>query len=163
MYELTFTDPELAGQIIDEMRRRQMQPKHELDILEGDLLVNNHYFDEAAAFYLAALNDDSVKNDPDTHMSLLHRMITCCDGIHDDNSTTQYVKQLLEEARRHGNKPMESVALFNMGKLTYYQEDKDLGYELIDEAIKLMEQSDYAYNAIQLQYAADNATTRRIV
>ena len=152
VYELTFTDPELAGQIIDEMRRRQMQPKHELDILEGDLLVNNHYFDEAAAFYLSALNDDSVKNDPDTHMSLLHRMITCCDGIHDDNSTTQYVKQLLEEARRHGNKPMESVALFNMGKLTYYQEDKDLGYELIDEAIKLMEQSDYAYKYDNLRY-----------
>ena len=152
VYELTFTDPELAGQIIDEMRRRQMQPKHELDILEGDLLVNNHYFDEAAGFYLSALDNDSVKNDPDTHMSLLHRMITCSDGIHDDNATTQYVKLLLDEAREHGNKPMESIALFNMGKLTYYQEDKDLGYELIYEAIKLMEQSDYAYKYDNLRY-----------
>lgn len=152
VYELTFSDPELGGRIISEMRRRQVEPKHELDILEGDLLVNNHYFDEAAELYLAALASDSVSTDPDTHMAVLHRLITCYDGIHDDRNTTKYVKLLLDEARRHGSKHMESIAMFNMGKLTYYQEDKKLGYELISEAIRLMERSDYAYKYDNLRY-----------
>lgn len=152
VYELTFSDPELAGRIISEMRRRQVEPKHELDILEGDLLVNNHYFDEAAELYLAALASDSVSTDPDAHMGVLHRLITCYDGKHDDRNTTKYVKLLLDEARQHGSKHMESIAMFNMGKLTYYQEDKELGYELIKEAIALMERSDYAYKYDNLRY-----------
>lgn len=45
VYELTFSDPELAGRIISEMRRRQVEPKYGLNILEGDLLIDNRYFD----------------------------------------------------------------------------------------------------------------------
>ena len=140
VYELTFTDMETAKRIIDEMRRRHLQPKHELDMLEGDLLINNRYFDEAAAFYLAALESDSVVNDPDTYMSLLHRMISCYDGVHDEKNTARYVELLLKEARASGNKAMEAIALFNMGKMAYYQEDEENGYKLMLEATAMMEQ-----------------------
>ena len=152
VYELTFSDPNMAKSIIDEMRRRKLLPEHELDFIEGDLLVNNHYFDEAAVLYLEALESDSVKSDPNTRMSLLHRMITCYDGIHDDKNTTKYVKLLLDEARKNHNKPMESIALFNMGKLSYYQEDEELAYKLMYEAIDIMKQSDYPYKYDNLRY-----------
>ena len=152
VYELTFSDPNMAKSIIDEMRRRKLLSEHELDFIEGDLLVNNHYFDEAAVLYLEALESDSVKSDPNTRMSLLHRMITCYDGIHDDKNTTKYVKLLLDEARKNHNKPMESIALFNMGKLSYYQEDEDLAYKLMYEAIDIMKRSDYAYKYDNLRY-----------
>lgn len=152
VYELTFTDMETAKRIIDEMRRRHLQPKHELDMLEGDLLINNRYFDEAAAFYLAALESDSVVNDPDTYMSLLHRMISCYDGVHDEKNTARYVELLLKEARASGNKAMEAIALFNMGKMAYYQEDEENGYKLMLEATAMMERCDYAYKYDNLRY-----------
>ena len=138
VYNLTFTDMETALRIVGEMRTRHMQPAYELDMLEGDLWCNNRYFDKAIPLYLKALQNDSAKNDASTHMSLLHRMISCYDGKHDDANTTKYVKLLLEEARKNNDKPMESIAMFNMGKLTYYQEDKELGYNLIKEAIEIM-------------------------
>ncbi len=152
VYELTFTDMATAKRIIDEMRRRELLPKHELDMLEGDLLINNRYYDEAAKLYLAALESDSVKNDTTTHMSLLHRMISCYDGVHDDKNTATYVKLLLDEARATGDKAMEAIALFNMGKMAYYQEDKKNGYELMKEATAIMEQCDYAYKYDNLRY-----------
>lgn len=152
VYQFTFTDAEMAKQIIDEMRRQNKLPKHELDLLEGDLWYNNHYFDEAVVLYLAALDNDSVKADADAHMSLLHRMISCYDGMHDDRNTTKYVKLLLDEARANGDKAMESVAMFNMGKLIYYQEDKKQGYKLIHDAIAIMERSDYDYKYDNLRY-----------
>lgn len=152
VYELTFSDPDMAKSIIDEMRHRKLLPGHELDFLEGDLMVNHRYYDEAAALYLKALENDSVKNDPATHMSLLHRMITCYDGRNDNRNTTKYVKLLLDEARKNHDKPMESIALFNMGKLSYYQEDKELAYKLMYEAIGIMKQSDYAYKYDNLRY-----------
>ena len=39
-----------------------------------------------------------------------------------------------------------------MGKMLYYQEDKQRGYERIREAIGLMEQSDYKYKYDNLRY-----------
>lgn len=152
VYNLTFTDMETALRIVGEMRTRHMQPAYELDMLEGDLWCNNRYFDKAIPLYLKALQNDSAKNYASTHMSLLHRMISCYDGKHDDANTTKYVKLLLEEARKNNDKPMESIAMFNMGKLTYYQEDKELGYKLIKEAIDIMEHSDYDYKYDNLRY-----------
>lgn len=39
-----------------------------------------------------------------------------------------------------------------MGKMIYYQEDKERGYQLVNEAIDLMKQSDYKYKYDNLRY-----------
>ena len=59
---------------------------------------------------------------------------------------------LLQKAEQCGNKEMKSIALFNMGKMIYYQEDKPRGYEMIKEAISQMKQTDYKYKYDNLRY-----------
>lgn len=152
VYELIFTDPDMAQNIVMEMREREIEPETELDIVEGDILYNNDYFNKALVFYHKALDDDSLQDNPDEYLGVIHRLISCYDGLHDEVATAKYTQLLMKEARKHGCKHMESVALFQMGKMAYYQGKEQSGYRLIEEAISLMKQSDYAYKYDNLRY-----------
>ena len=79
-------------------------------------------------------------------------MISCYDCLHDEAKKARYVRLLLQRAEQCGNMEMKSVALFNMGKMVYYQEDKPRGYEMIKEAISLMKRTDYTYKYDNLRY-----------
>lgn len=84
VYELIFTDPDMAQNIVMEMREREIEPETELDIVEGDILYNNDYFNKALVFYHKALEDDSLQGNPDEYLGVIHRLISCYDGLHDD-------------------------------------------------------------------------------
>ena len=152
IYEYTFSDTVKAARIISLMRKRRLAPEHVLDIAEGDLLFNNGRYNAALPFYKSALVSDSVRNNDTEYMEQLHRLISCYDCLHDEVSKTDCVERLLEKARACGDKAMQSVALFNMGKMAYYQEDKEKGYRLIDEAVTLMEDARYKYKYDNLRY-----------
>ena len=47
---------------------------------------------------------------------------------------------------------MQSVALFNMGKMLYYQGNKEKGYEYLEQAIEMMSKTDYRYKYDNLRY-----------
>jgi len=152
IYEFTFSDQEKAKRIIGLMRDRKLEPGYVLDIAEGDLYFNNGKYNEALIYYTRALNSDSVRNNNTEYMEQLHRMISCYDCLHDEVKKTEYVKLLLKKAEDCGNKEMRSVALFNMGKMVYYQEDKERGYQIIKEAITEMKLSEYKYKYDNLRY-----------
>lgn len=152
IYEYTFSDTVKAARIINTMRSRKLASVHVLDIAQGDLLFNNGRYNAALPYYEKALRSDSVKADDDEYMDMLHRMISCYDCLHDEKMKTLYVDSLLQKAEACGNKAMQSVALFNMGKMVYYQKNKERGYELIEEAIRLMEEADYKYKFDNLRY-----------
>ncbi len=147
-----FSDTALAKRIIVEMRRHRLSPQHTLDISEGDLLSNNGRYQSALPFYERALGSKAVRADAKEYMSLLHRMITCYDGLHDDKRKTKYVKLLLNKAKACGDKPMHSIALYNMGKTIYYQKKKAEGYRMMKEAVALMHSAKYEYKYDNLRY-----------
>lgn len=152
IYKYTFTDSEKARQIIRLMRERNLEEDFVLDIAEGDLLSNNGRYREALNFYNRALKNQSVIKDAEEYMDLLHRLISCYDGLHNDEKEAECVQLLLDKAEQCGNRAMKSVALFNMGKMIYYQQDKQRGYDLIKEAIEIMEGSDYKNKYYNLRY-----------
>lgn len=152
VYEYTFSDPEKAHRIVESMRKQKTEPAFLLDLMEGDLYFNNKKYTDALVFYTRALNSDSIRNNAIEYMEQLHRMISCYDGLHDAANKTRYVKLLLDKAEQTGNKEMKSIALFNMGKMVYDEEDKLRAYQLIKEAIGLMEQSDYRKKYDNLRY-----------
>lgn len=152
IYEYTFSDTAKAARIIDLMRERRLAPEHVLDIAEGDLLFNNGRYNAALPFYKSALASDSIRNNDAEYMEQLHRLISCYDCLHDEARKADCVERLQEKAKACGSKAMQSVALFNMGKMAYYQEDKEKGYELIGEAVALMEDTDYKYKYDNLRY-----------
>lgn len=152
VYEYTFSDFDKAQQIMEKLRGRKALPLFRLDIVEGDLYFNTGKYYQALKFYKRALKSDSVKADDRLYMEQVHRMISSYDCLHDELKKANYVKLLLQKAKECGNREMESIALFNMGKMVYYQEDKQQGYKLMNEAIELMKNTDYKYKYDNLRY-----------
>ena len=152
VYEYTFTNFPLACRIMDQLRERNLLPPHQLDITEGDLYFNNGYYHRALKVYRRALDSDSVRLNDTEYMEQLHRMISTYDCLHNDVKKTKYVRLLLDKAQACGNHPMHSIALFNMGKMLYYQGNRERGYEYIQKAIYEMSQTDYKYKYDNLRY-----------
>ena len=152
IYEYTFSDFGKAVRIIEQMRERKLLPVHRLDIAEGDLYFNTGRYRQGLKFYNRALESDSVRKNDTDYMEQLHRMISSYDCLHDEAQKARYVELLFEKAKACNNLEMQSIALFNMGKMIYYQEDKERGYQLVNEAIDLMKQSDYKYKYDNLRY-----------
>jgi AraC-like DNA-binding protein len=152
VYEYTFTDFAKAEQIMHELRIRQKLPDFRLDMVEGDLYFNTGTYYRALKFYHRALDNDSVRLDDHRFMEQVHRLISCYDCLHNETRKAQYVDILLNKAEQCGDKAMQSVALFNMGKMLYYQGNKDKGYEYMQRAADLMEETDYTYKYDNLRY-----------
>lgn len=152
IYKFTFSDQKKARQIIQRMRDRKIESEFVLDVAEGDLYFNNGKYNDALVFYKRVLESDSIENNDTEYMEQLHRMISCYDCLHNEAEKAKYVKLLLAKAEKCRNIEMKSVALFNMGKMIYYQEDKEQAYQLIKNAIALMKQADYKYKYDNLRY-----------
>lgn len=152
VYEYTFSDFDKAVRIMEELRKRETISSYRLDVTEGDLYFNTGRYLQALKFYKRAMESDSVRNNAQEYMEQAHRMISSYDCLHDEVRKANYVRLLLQKAEECGNMEMKSIALFNMGKMLYYQEDKSRGYELIKEAIELMKRTDYKYKYDNLRY-----------
>lgn len=152
VYEYTFSDFPLACRIMDELRLRKKLPPHRLDLLEGDLYYNGGYHYRALKSYRNAIESDSIRRNDEDYMDLLHRMITIYDALQNDQKRAQYVQLLMDKAQATGNKAMHAVALFNLGKMLYYQGNRDRGYEYIYRAIDEMKDTDYKYKYDNLRY-----------
>lgn len=152
VYEYTFSDFDKALQIMGELRKRNSLPKFKLDITEGDLYFNTGKYYQALKFYGRALQSDSIQADDQQNMEQIHRMISCYDCLHNETKKAQYVEMLLKKSKQCGNEAMQSVALFNMGKMLYYQGNKEKGYEFMLQAVELMERTDYKYKYDNLRY-----------
>ncbi len=99
VYRYTFSDTELSEKIMAELRRQGRQPAYELDMTEGDLYYNTGRIFIATRFYKVALAAKAVKRDEQKSMKLLHRLISCYDGLYDEERKAVTVDLLLQKAR----------------------------------------------------------------
>lgn len=152
VYEVTFTDPELGHRIIDAMRERTDIDDYTLNILEGDLYFNNHKATQALIYYRRTLESDSVKSNAENRKEVWHRMISCFDLLHDEDSKMQYAKQLMQLAIETDDKPTEAIAKFAMGKSFYNQRNTSMGFKYMRQATAMMRESDYRHKYDNLRY-----------
>lgn len=152
VYKYTFSDFDRAQQIMDELRKKQRGPEYKLNIAEGDLYFNTGHYYQALRFYGRALDSKPVQIDAKQQMELFHRMISCYDCVHNETKKAQYVAMLLKKAEACGDEAMQSVALFNMGKMLYYEGNKDKGYQYMQQAAEQMRGTDYQYKYDNLRY-----------
>ena len=152
VYDYTFSDFGKAEYIMQELRKRKKLPDFKLDITEGDLYFNTGQYYRALKFYKRALENDSVQLDDNRTMEQIHRMISCYDCLHNETKKAQYVDLLMKKAKQCDNKEMQSIAIFNMGKMLYYQGNKNNGYDYMQRAADLMEETDYKYKYDNLRY-----------
>lgn len=152
VYELMFTDYDAACTMMDELRRQSGLPQWQLDITEGDLHFNNGKARLALEFYTRASSAKEVAADRERELDLIHRRISCYDALHDDAAKTALCRELYDKASAAGNAPLQSIALFNLGKTAYLQEDRQKGYRLMEEAVQIMESSEYEYRYDNLTY-----------
>lgn len=152
VYRYMFSDTPKAQTIMDALRARKKLPDWELDYIEGDLYFNTVRYYKALKFYKRVLDSDKAKKDDQLQMELLHRMISCYDCIHNEAKKGEYVDKLMKKARECGDKAMQSVALFNLGKSIYAHGNRREGAARMEEAAQMMENSDYKYKYDNLRY-----------
>ena len=152
IYKYLYTDRTRSEQIMTEMRRRGTLPVWELDYIEGDLHYNTGRHREALTHYAAALESRHAKGNDTLRMELLHRQISCYDGLHDEVNKMRCIDRLMTLAKELGDKPMESIALFNMGKSLRYQGDKERGYKYMEQGAAMMAGTDYRLKYDNLRY-----------
>ncbi|WP_418697814.1 helix-turn-helix domain-containing protein [Bacteroides sp.] len=152
VYRYTFSNFPLACRIMDRLHAQAQLPAHRLDITEGDLYFNNGYYHRALKYYHRALLSDSIRLSDDAYMDQLHRLISTYDCLHNDDKKAHYIDLLLRKADATHNRPMHSIALFNLGKMLYYQGNKSEGYQHMHQAIGEMQQTDYEYKFDNLRY-----------
>ena len=152
VYKYTFSDFDKAQQVMEQLRKRKSLSMFRMDVVEGDLYFNVGQYYKALKFYKRALDSDSVRNNDKNYMEQVHRMISCYDCLHNENKKSLYVYLLLKRAEQCGDKAMQSVALFNLGKMLYYQGNKEKGYEYLEQAIEMMSKTDYRYKYDNLRY-----------
>lgn len=152
IYKYLYTDRSKSERIMAEMRRRSTLPAWELDYIEGDLNYNTGRNREALKHYNAALESRHAKGNDTLRMELLHRQISCYDGLHDEVNKMRCIKRLMALAKKLGDKPMESIALFNMGKSLHYQGDKKRGYRYMEQGAEMMAATDYRLKYDNLRY-----------
>ena len=93
--------------------------------------------------YKNALAAKAVKRDEQMTMKLLHRLISCYDGLYDEKRKAETVKLLMQNAQEAGDSGMESIALFYLGKSLHEQGTKERGYVYMLQATEMMEKSHY--------------------
>ncbi|MGN1233154.1 MAG: helix-turn-helix transcriptional regulator [Candidatus Cryptobacteroides sp.] len=152
VYELMLTDYEQACRVMERLRQESGLPQWQLDITEGDLHFNNGKWRLALEFYTRASSSPELAKDAERSLELIHRRISCYDCLHDDVSKSALCKELYEKASEMENAPMQSIALFNLGKTTYLQENKESGFRMMEEAVEIMENADYEYRYDNLSY-----------
>lgn len=79
-------------------------------------------------------------------------MIFCYDCLYNENKKLLYVYLFLKRVEQCGDKVMQFVVLFNMGKMLYYQGNKEKGYEYLEQVIEMMLKMDYWYKYDNLCY-----------
>ncbi|MGM9747637.1 MAG: AraC family transcriptional regulator, partial [Candidatus Cryptobacteroides sp.] len=127
VYELMLTDYEEACKVMKRLRQESGLPQWQLDITEGDLHFNNGKWRLALEYYTRASSSPDLTKDKERSLELIHRQISCYDCLHDDAAKSDLCKELYKKANEMGNAPMQSIALFNLGKTTYLQENKESG------------------------------------
>lgn len=164
VYHYMFSDTKKAEAIMEALRERKKLPDWELDYTEGDLWFNTGRYFRALKCYTRVLESDKAKRDNTLRMDMLHRMISCYDCIHNEARKAEYMELLLDAAKACGDKAMQAVALFNIGKSQYNQGNKESGYRHMEEATRMMEESDhknkydnlrYHYNTLLVYYEKD--------
>ena len=154
VYEYTFSDTPLAERIMAELRKQGKQVSYELDMTEGDLYYNTGRFIMGTRFYKSALSARAVKQDATKKMKLLHRLISCYDGLYDEEEKSKTIRQLIHEAKLANDMGMESIALFYLGKSLHEQDSKERGYAYMLQALRIMEKShyDHKYDNLRADY-----------
>ena len=152
VYRFMFSNTKKAEAIMATLRDKGKMPEWELDYTEGDLYYNTGRNYRALKLYSKALASKTARKKPALRMDLLHRMISCYDMMHNESRKAECVKRLLDEAKACGDKAMQAVALFNMGKSEYNQGDHNGGCQRMEQAARMMAATNYEYKYDNLRY-----------
>lgn len=104
---------------------------------QANELYNAQQYHEALATYEQALS----KADADGRLTLRQDIVDCHLALGDDTEARTLLGQLVSAAHESGNAYAEAEASFALGEQLYDAGDHKAGYDYMNEAVRLMEQS----------------------
>lgn len=108
---------------------------------QADSLYNCMQFREAYEVYLGLLDNYEVKKDNEKKLVVLNDLCDVCDVLSRKSELMSYLQQMLDISIATGNDYFHSTALMMLGKRLYYEGDKVKSFDFIEQAVKLMANS----------------------
>ncbi len=165
VYYYSMSDPELAKDILGELRAGGDLPGYELDMIEGDYHFNNRNFRLASFFNERAVKNDSIRMDSAKYaMALTHATFPHIE-LQNYGKVAEYLNESIKIATEIGDDWILGESYMVFAIILHSHNDKEKAYEYFESAIEALERSDnpekYArlfdvYTNMALHKAQDN-------
>ena len=152
-YRTAKTDTSMA--IVQAMRKRQLAPEWQLDIVEADYCYATLDYTKALKLYERAYADEESRKDPATELALLKQLVHTHDILYNEVELMKCIHELRQKALKHKDEAYLAAADFVYGKRLHYHRQKEKGYSICIKAVEMMKNSNYTrkYNELCNNYA----------
>ena len=141
-FAIRYENRALAEQMLAEIRSRKLNTEYEIDRCQAYIHNNYMEFREALAIYERMLKSKDVRNDVEKRMEVLEDMCDAYDELSETVKLRDTIEQLYTLALEENDKYYQGQALYLLGCSLFNSGDFEGGIAQIEEALKLMGESD---------------------
>lgn len=131
--------PDSALHILDIMEREKLQPPCLINTQRGQVYYTQKHPELALIYLNKAYADDSLQTYPKSHLQLLSIMANIYKVKQDYERCIRYLDEGIRKARQTGDRQVETMMLFDMGKCYYAIFQYEEAYRCFNQAIAYAE------------------------
>ena len=137
IYSYNFTDLSKSLTLLRQLESAgKLQPYYSNEIM-GDLYYNRGNFFESMKYYKRGLYDDKASGDVGFQKKVIGKLLMCFDNNHNLAEMNRYAQMLKRLSADSHDPYMQSVVLFNEGKIAHSSGETDKSYVMLRQAIAL--------------------------
>ena len=141
IYAYNFTDMQKSLTLLKQMQSAGKLEPHVANEIMGDLYYNRGNFFESMKYYKRGLYDDRASGDTGFQQKVISKLLMCFDNNHNLAEMNRYAQMLKRLSADSHDAYMQSVVLFNEGKIAHTSGDVDKSYKMLRQAIALAKKS----------------------
>ena len=137
IYSYNFTDLQKSLSLLHQLESAGQIEPYSSNEIRGDLYYNRGNFFESLKYYKRGLYDERASGDIAFQQKVIGKLLMCFDNNHNLAEMNRYA-MMLKKLTADSNTPyMQSVVVFNEGKIAHSGGFTDKSYQMLRQAINL--------------------------
>ena len=137
IYSYNFTDLQKSLSLLRQLESAGQIEPYSSNEIRGDLYYNRGNFFESLKYYKRGLYDERASGDIAFQQKVISKLLMCFDNNHNLAEMNRYA-MMLKKLTADSNTPyMQSVVVFNEGKIAHSGGFTDKSYQMLRQAINL--------------------------
>lgn len=137
IYSYNFTDLQKSLSLLHQLESAGQIEPHSSNEIRGDLYYNRGNFFESLKYYKRGLYDERASGDIIFQQKVISKLLMCFDNNHNLAEMNRYAMMLKKLTADSDNPYMQSVVVFNEGKIAHLGGFIDKSYQMLRHAIAL--------------------------